>query len=196
MAAAAVLAPLPAAAVPEPPERSVAQLLTDLQQMYRKAGQATGTYNATTAKLNRRRAELDLLESRLSRARLSLYAGRDAAGRLARQQYQSSTDISPYVRLLLAHDPQRALEQSHVIGQLARERAKTVGRLAASERHADELARRARKALDDQLSLTAQQKKQRNVVHQRLKDIEELLASLTPEQLSALAEFELPQEGD
>ena len=193
VATGGVLAPLPAAAVPEPGpggERTVAQQLTDLQGLYREAEQATETYNATAEKLTKQRTEVARLDRELARARLSLQDSRGAAGRLARQQYQNSTDISPYVRLLLARNPQQALDQGHVIGQLARERADTVGRLTGSEKKADELARQARKALDGQLSLAGRQKKDRDKVRARLKDVEVLLVSLTPEQLAALAELE------
>ncbi|WP_217239394.1 C40 family peptidase [Streptomyces sp. AC555_RSS877] len=193
MAAGTVLAPLPAAAVPEPPEparRSVADLLTDLQGLYREAERATETYNATEEKLKKRRAEVRRLDAELSRARLSLHDSRRAAGRLARHQYQNSTDISPYVRLLLARDPEHALDQGHVIGRLSRERAETVGRLTGSEKKADGLAREARKALDGQLTLAARQKKERDAVEKRLKKVEELLASLSTEELAAMAEFE------
>ena len=192
VAAGTVLAPLPAMAVPEPEprERTVAELLTDLQRLYQEAEEATETYNATEEKLRAKRAEVTRLDTALSRARLALHDSRGAAGRLARQQYQSVTDISPYVRLLLARDPQHALEQGHVIQQLARERAKTVGRLTGTEHRADALARVARKALDDQLTLAARQKRDRDAVRRKLADVEELLASLTAEQLARLAEFE------
>ncbi|WP_280891750.1 C40 family peptidase [Streptomyces sp. LBL] len=193
MAAGTVLAPRPATAVPEPREpgsRSLPALLTDLQRLYREAEQATETYNATEEKLTRQRAETGRLEKELARARLSLHDSRGAAGRLARQQYQNTGDISPYVRLLLARDPQHALDQGHVIGQVARERAETVGRLAGTEKKAAGLARAARKALDNQLTLAARRKKTRDDVHRRLGDVEKLLASLTPEQLTALAAFE------
>jgi cell wall-associated NlpC family hydrolase len=192
VAAGTFLAPLPAVAAPEPEprERSVADLLTDLQRLYREAEKATETYNATEEKLRHKRAELTRLDSALSEARLSLSDSRGAAGRLARQQYQNSNDISPYVRLLLARDPQHALDQGHVIGQLAKERAQTVGRLTGTEHRADELARRARRALDDQLTLATRQKKDRDDVRDRLDDVAGLLASLTAEQLTRLAEFE------
>ncbi|GCB45963.1 hypothetical protein SNL152K_3259 [Streptomyces sp. NL15-2K] len=193
MAAGTALAPLPAAAAPEPREpvrRPVAELLTDLRHRYREAERATETYNATEERLKKQRAEVARLDAELARTRLSLHDSRGAAGRLARQQYQNSTDISPYVRLLLARDPQHALDQGHVIGQLARERAETVGKLAVGEKRADELAREARKALDKQLALAERQKKDRDAVQKQLKAVEELLASLTPEQLAALAEFE------
>ncbi|MGN9760573.1 NlpC/P60 family protein [Streptomyces sp. SD31] len=190
--AATLLPPAPAAAAPapEPRARSTAELLTDLQRLYRKAEQATETYNATEEKLKKQRTEVARLDAALARARLSLRDSRGAAGRLARQQYQNTTDISPYVRLLLARDPQHALDQGHVIGRLARERAETVGRLTGMEKKADELARQARKALDAQLALAERQKKDRDAVRKRLKKVEELLASLTAAQLTALAEFE------
>ncbi|CAM5359576.1 Cell wall-associated NlpC family hydrolase OS=Streptomyces violarus OX=67380 GN=FHS41_002259 PE=3 SV=1 [Streptomyces violarus] len=46
-----------------------------------------------------------------------------------------------------------------MIGRLARERAETVGRLTGSERKARELARQARKALDQQLALIERRKR-------------------------------------
>ncbi|MEU6180403.1 C40 family peptidase [Streptomyces coeruleorubidus] len=199
-AATTVLAPAPATAAPEPgpakdpasvqDSASVAGLLTDLQQLYRQAEEATEAYNATEEKLKKQRAETDRLDRALARTRLSLHDSRGAAGRLARQQYQSSTDISPYLRLLLARDPQHAIDQGHVIGRLARERAETVGRLTGSERKARELARQARRALDQQLALIERRKKERDEVRERLHDIEALLASLSRDQLTALATFE------
>ncbi len=193
MAAGTAWAPLPAAAVPETPEpadRPVAELLTDLQRLYREAEQATEAYNATEEKLKKQRAEVARLDTALARARLSLHDSRGAAGRLARQQYQNTTDISPYLRLLLARDPQHALDQGHVIDQLARERAQTVVRLTDAEKKADDLAREARKALDGQLALAARRKKDRDAVRERLNEVEELLASLTPGQLTALTDLE------
>ncbi|MEU0217607.1 NlpC/P60 family protein [Streptomyces sp. NPDC006265] len=196
-AAGTVLAPAPATAVPEPhteqhdtEQHEVAGLLTDLQERYRKAEEATEAYNGTEEKLKKQRAETDRLDRALARARLSLHDSRGAAGRLARQQYQSSTDISPYVRLLLARDPQHAIEQGHVIGRLAQEWADTIGRLTGNERKAHELARKARTALDRQLALVERRKKERDEVRARLHDVEEMLASLSREQLTDLAEFE------
>ncbi|MEV3971691.1 NlpC/P60 family protein [Streptomyces sp. NPDC050698] len=192
-AATTALAPVPATAAPKPEpagDVSVAELLTDLQELYRKTEKATEAYNATEEKLKKQRAETDRLDRALVRARLSLYDSRSAAGRLARQQYQSSTDISPYMRLLLARDPQHAIEQGQVIGRLARERAGAVGRLTGAERTARELARTSRTALDRQLALTERRRKARDEVRERLEDVEEMLTSLSREQLTALAELE------
>ncbi|UIX30816.1 C40 family peptidase [Streptomyces sp. GQFP] len=184
----------PTALIPQPDEPSVADLLTDLQQLYREAEQATHTYDATAERLKRQRAEVQRLDRQLVRARLALHERRGALGRLARQQYQNSTDISPYVQLLLARDPQHALEQGHVIRQLALERAETVGRLVGGERRTGGLARAARAALDEQLTLAERQKRARDSVRERLREVEELLASLSTEQLGELAELERADE--
>ncbi|MCM1942852.1 NlpC/P60 family protein [Streptomyces sp. G3] len=193
LAAGIVLAPVPAAAEPAPAatdDRTVAGLLTDLQRLYREAERATETYNGTEERLRKQRAEVRRLDTELARARTSLHDSRGAAGRLARQQYQNRSDLSPYLRLLLARDPQHAIDQGHVIGRLARERVETVGRLAGDEKKAEELARRSREALARQASLAERQEKERDGVRERLRAVEELLASLTPEQLAALAELE------
>ncbi|RPE40738.1 NlpC/P60 family protein [Streptomyces sp. Ag109_O5-1] len=195
VAAQAVLAPVPALAVPEP-QRPVAELLTDLQQLYRQAEQATETYNATEERLQRQRAEVTRLDDELALARRSLHSSRAEAGRLARQQYQSTSGISPYIRLLLARDPQHALDEGHVIGELARERARTVGRLAGDERKQADLARKARKAFDTRLALADAEKKQRDEVRARLSEVERMLAALTPDQLTALAALEQNRTAD
>jgi septal ring factor EnvC (AmiA/AmiB activator) len=179
------------AQAPSPDERSVADLLTDLQRLHREAEEATEAYDATGEELTKQRAEVTRLDRRLATARLSLHDSRSAAGRLARQQYQnSSTALSPYVRLLMTHDPHRALEQGHVIGQVARERADTVERLVGSEQDTDALARKARAALDRQLTLTERRKREHDTVRDRLDEVEELLSSLTPEQLTAIKKSE------
>ncbi|MGV9895209.1 C40 family peptidase, partial [Streptomyces tendae] len=151
---------------------------------------ATETYNGTEERLREQRAEVRRLDAELARTRTSLHDSRGAAGRLARQQYQSSGSLSPYLRLLLARDPQHAVDQGHVIGRLARERVETVGRLTGDEKRADELSRRSREALGRQASLAERQERERDGVRERLRAVEAMLASLTPEQLAALAELE------
>ncbi|MBD9726598.1 coiled-coil domain-containing protein [Streptomyces caniscabiei] len=187
-------APAPAMATTEPPApegRSVAELLTDLRRLHQEAEKATEAYHRTGEELRRQRAEVAGLDHRLAAARLSLHDSRGAAGRLARQQYQnSSTALSPYVRLLMSRDPHRALEQGHVIGQVARERAETIERLAGSEQDTDALARRGRVALDRQLTLAEQHRREHDTASDRLDRIEELLAALTPDQLAALRKSE------
>ncbi|MEU6401233.1 C40 family peptidase [Streptomyces sp. NPDC046985] len=171
-------------------QRTTAALLTDLQKLYRQAEQATETYDADAERLVKQRAEADRLNAALTRARVALREGRTAAGRLARQQYQGGSGLSPYLQLLLARDPQQALDQGHVIGQVARERAATVARLAAREKDADGLARRAHAALSAQFAVALRERKARDDVRGRLHAVEGMLASLSGGQLAALAAFE------
>ncbi|MCX3063835.1 C40 family peptidase [Streptomyces beihaiensis] len=192
--AGALLAPVPAraaAAAPGPDgERSVATLLTDLQKLYRQTEEATEAYDAAREALRSRREETDEMSRKLAEARGALHDSRVAAGRLAREQYQGHSDISPYVRLLLSPDPEHALDQGHVLGQAAKERRAAVDRLVGGERRADDLATKARAALDAQLKLADQEKKRRDTVRGRLRQVEELLASLSGEQLAALTRLE------
>ncbi|MFF4854199.1 NlpC/P60 family protein [Streptomyces rubiginosohelvolus] len=178
-----------ALAAPEAP-RSVAALLRELQTRYQAAEEASETYNATAEKLKQRTAQLKKVNADLAKARAALEVSRGDAGRLAREQYQGRTEFSAYLRLLLAHDPQRALDQSHVVGRLAANRAATVDRLTGSARRADQLAAASRKALDQQKKLAARQKKQRDAVNGKLREVEGLLATLSEEQITQLAGLE------
>ncbi|MFC8658861.1 C40 family peptidase [Streptomyces parvus] len=178
-----------ALAAPEAP-RSVAALLRELQTRYQAAEEASETYNATAEKLKERTARLKKVNADLAKARAALEVSRGDAGRLAREQYQGRTEFSAYLRLLLAHDPQQALDQSHVVGRLAANRAATVDRLTDAARRADRLAAASRKALDQQKKLAARQKKQRDAVNGKLREVEGLLATLSEEQIDQLAGLE------
>ncbi|MEV0254268.1 NlpC/P60 family protein [Streptomyces sp. NPDC050732] len=180
----------PAQAAPTPEGRSVTALLTDLHRLYQAAEEASETYNATEEKLKKQRARAKALDDALAKARAAVRDSRGDAGLFARQQYQGTTELSPYVRLLLARDPQRALDQGHVIGRMAAGRAATVERLLGGEKKADDLARAAKKALTDRAALAARQKKQRDKVEGQLREVEELLSSLSADQLAALMEAE------
>ncbi|RLV69553.1 NLP/P60-family secreted protein [Streptomyces sp. CBMAI 2042] len=170
--------------------KSVTTLLRDLQTRYQAAEEASETYNATAEKLKQRTAQAKKVNTELAKARAALELSRGDAGRLAREQYQGRTEFSAYLQLLLARDPLRALDQSHVVERVAAGRAATVERLTADARRADALAAASRKAVDEQKKLAARQKKQRDTVRGKLKEVETLLATLSAEQLAQLAGLE------
>ncbi|WP_330320678.1 NlpC/P60 family protein [Streptomyces clavifer] len=178
--------PVPAAGAPQ----TIAGMLTRLQTLYQEAEEAGELFTGAEEELKRQTARAAKLGTELTAARSALDSSRRDAGRLARAQYQGHTDFSVYLRLLLAPDPQRALEQSHVIERAQAGRAATVDRLTGAERHADALASRSRAVLARQRKLAAQQKEQRDTARSRLRDVEALLASLSPEQLAELSELE------
>ncbi|MFF3160066.1 NlpC/P60 family protein, partial [Streptomyces sp. NPDC057910] len=198
--ATATMAPVAVAAPPsgesaatlseEPPETSASVLLTQLQTLYRQAEEATEAYKTTGVELKRLEAEDKKLNASLASARSALVQSRSAAGRRAREQYQGRDDLSDYLRVLLAHDPQSALDQGHVLTHAAVERQAAVDRLTRGERQAAELARASRRALEEQQALAQRQQHEQDDVELRLKEGEKLLAELSPEQLADLARLE------
>ncbi|WP_066953833.1 C40 family peptidase [Streptomyces lushanensis] len=170
--------------------RTVSGMLSRLQLLYRQAEQATEAFNATEAELTRQRAETKRLTAALARSRTALSLSRGDAGRLARRQYQGQSELSGYLRLLLARDPQQALEESYLVRRTARDRAHTLARLAGTEKRAAALATASREALGRQQTLATKQRKQRDMVKSRLLDVEKLLASLSRRQIAAVAALE------
>ncbi|WP_438291704.1 NlpC/P60 family protein [Streptomyces sp. HUAS TT7] len=174
----------------QPPETSAPALLAQLQTLYRQTEEATEAYKTTDVELKRREAEEQRLAASLSKARTALDRSRRDAGRLAREQYQGRSELSTYVRLLLARDPQSALDQRHVLDRAARERQAALARLARGEQQAADLARASRRALDEQQALARRQQQAKDDVELRLKEVEKLLAGLSPEQLAELTRLE------
>ncbi|MFF7336500.1 NlpC/P60 family protein [Streptomyces sp. NPDC008163] len=185
--ATAVAAPSPAPPAPGAPAGGAAALLSELQRLYQQAEEATETYNGTTAELKKRTARAKKLDAALVTARRSLARGRDAAGQLAREQYQGRSELSAYLRLLLMRDPEAALTQGQVIQRLAAGRVAAVQRLGAAEKRAGELAKESRKVLAEQRTLTARKKKDRDTVRTRLKQVEAKIATLTEDQLAEVS---------
>ncbi|MGW2476381.1 NlpC/P60 family protein [Streptomyces sp. NPDC001665] len=188
--ATAVAAPSPAPPAPGAPAGGAAALLSELRRLYQQAEEATETYNGTTSELKKRAARAKKLDAALVTARRSLAKGRDAAGQLAREQYQGRSELSAYLRLLLMRDPEAALTQGQVIQRLAAGRVAAVQRLGAAEKRAGELAKESRKVLAEQRTLAARKKKDRDTVRTRLKQVEAKIASLTEDQLSEVSGLE------
>lgn len=183
-----VAGPVPGAgAEPGLPEgESVGVLLTRLQGLYQKAEEATEAYNATDEALRAGQAEERLRAAELGKARTEFDSERAIAGRLAREQYQGAQGLSPYARMLLAGNPQAALDQRRLAAREGARRAGVLARLARGEKKADALAVRAREALDARQTLAAQQKLHKDEVAAQLKEVERVLAALTPDQLTRL----------
>ncbi|KOG26973.1 MULTISPECIES: C40 family peptidase [Streptomyces] len=182
-----------AAALPPPGGDSVTALLTRLRTLYRQAEEATERFNAAEEALKAQTADTGKVTARLTAARTALAQGRAEAGRIAREQYQGGSEFSTYLGLLFSPDPQSALDQGHLMARAARGRATAVERLEGAERRADALATASRKALDRQQGLAAAQRTRRDEVTGRLREVEKLLAGLSPEQLARLTELERVQ---
>ncbi|MGW0747979.1 NlpC/P60 family protein [Streptomyces sp. NPDC002587] len=178
--------PLPTVHAEPLPGENVGVLLTRLQGLYQKAEEATEAYNATEVALRSRQEEERRLSAESGKARSALGTEKALLGRLAREQYQGSRGLSPYARMLLAGNPQAALDQRRLTAREGARQAAVLKRLMRGERAADALAARAREALDSQQSLAARRRQQKDEVAVQLKEVERVLASLTAEQLAQL----------
>ncbi|MFF5974392.1 NlpC/P60 family protein [Streptomyces sp. NPDC012769] len=181
------------AAPPDEGDSSVGGLLTRLRTLYQDSERAGQAYTAAGEALTRQTAETRKATAELTAARRALARGRDEAGRLARRQYQGRSELSPYLGLLLAPDPQRALDQGRLLARAARERAGVVARLQAAEKKADALATASRKALERRQALLADRKKHKETAQAKLREVERLLASLSADQLARLNSLEKTQ---
>lgn len=179
-------APAAPGAVPE----SVPAMLTRLQRLYQQSEEAGEAYNATEVALTRRRAATKQLTASLAQARAALARNRADVGQLARAQYHGQSDLSDYLRLLLADDPQHAVDQGRLLARAAHGRAATLSGLAKGEKHADALAAASRKALATQQSLTARKKQQRDTAAAKLRQVTALLAGLSGDQVAQLNSLE------
>ncbi|AWI30934.1 coiled-coil domain-containing protein [Streptomyces tirandamycinicus] len=164
----------------------VSRALTRLQGLFRQAAEASEAYDATRDVLAGRAAETRRLSTALADARSALARSRDEAGRLARRQYQGRTELSPYLGLLLARDPRSALDQGRLLERAADGSRAVITRMERRTRRADALAAAARRAFEEQRALAERQREQRDTLRGRLDDVEEVLASLSPEELAAL----------
>ncbi|MEV6326982.1 C40 family peptidase [Streptomyces sp. NPDC051909] len=178
------------AAAPTDPPDSVGGLLTRLRTLYQETERATEAYNAADEALKKQTADTRRTGAELTAARAALQKGRDEVGRLARQQYRSRGELSPYLGLLLSADPGDALDQRRLLARAARERAAAVTRLQTAEKKADALAHASRTALERRTALLGGRKKQKETVEAKLREVERLLAGLSPEQLGRLASLE------
>ncbi|MGW6455667.1 NlpC/P60 family protein [Streptomyces sp. NPDC055078] len=175
-----------------PPAVAVADALTRLRVLYRQAEDARADHRASEDRLRKQRARTAGLGQRLGRARSALLDSRAAAGRLAREQYQGRSELSPHLRLLLARDPRHALDEGHVMERAAAYRVSTVTRLAKDAKRTAALASASRKALARERVLAQRQQRAKETAENRLRAVEQLLASLTDEQIAALADPAAP----
>ncbi|MGV9689694.1 NlpC/P60 family protein [Streptomyces sp. NPDC003444] len=182
-----------AAALAPPGGTSVTGLLTRLRTLYRQAEEATERYNAAEERLRLRTADAKDLAVRLTTARKALDRERAEAGRIARAQYQGRSELSSYLDVLFAPDPRAAMDRERLAAREGRDRAGTVARLETAARRADALASASHQALDRQRRLTAEQRTRSDEVRTKLKEVEKLLAALSPTQLTRLTELERTQ---
>ncbi|MFI9719285.1 coiled-coil domain-containing protein [Streptomyces sp. NPDC052396] len=188
-----VLTPVPGAAArpqAQPPGQPVNVLLSRLRSLYRRAEAANTGYRGADAELRRQRATATRLDESLARARVNLANGRDAVGAVAREQYRSGAGtLSRTLAFLLGGDVP-AYERWRAYQSAADRRLAAVNGLAEDERHTAAEARRAREALNAQLSLATVRKRQRDTARRQLAEVERRLAGVSRTELAELRRLE------
>ncbi|MGQ4512324.1 NlpC/P60 family protein [Streptomyces sp. DW26H14] len=190
-AAVTVLAAVPSTAAPEP--GGVAALLTQLKSLYQQAEAAGEAYNTTEQALAKQRTAATKAGGGLAEARAALARGRSAAGALARAQYRGTPELSGYLQLLLSDDPERAVEQQHMLARAARGTVATESLLVHSKQQADAAAAKSGAALAKQQRLAALKKRQRDTAESKLRQVESLLAALPSSTLAQVAALDRGQ---
>ncbi|WP_405753829.1 NlpC/P60 family protein [Streptomyces sp. NBC_01411] len=169
---------------PAAPRTPAEATLTRLRTLYQQSEQAGQTYRATTEALKRQQAKANSVGAGLVKARMELAQSRNAAGRLAREQYQEQSGLSPYISLMLGGDPQQALDAGHQIQRASADLMAKARRLQKAEAHAGKLDTASRAALQKKQALVARQKQQYKTAQARLREAEALLAGLSPGEAS------------
>ncbi|WP_425582452.1 coiled-coil domain-containing protein, partial [Streptomyces synnematoformans] len=168
----------------------LSELLTRLQTLHGQAERATEAYHATVEELKKLRAETRELAGDLADTRAELAAARHRAALIARAQYRGP-GLAPYLQLLVARDTETALDRKQIISRAVGNQAAVVTRLEAGAERLDALTGSSRKALARQRELAGERKRRRDRVDDRLAEVRDALAELTPGQLAALDRLEV-----
>ncbi|AUH40660.1 C40 family peptidase [Streptomyces sp. CMB-StM0423] len=166
------------------------ELLTRLQTLHGQAERATEAYHATAEDLTDARAETARLTGDLADTRADLATARRRAGLLARAQYRGP-GLAPYLQLLVARDTETALDRKQVISRAIGNQAAVVTRLESGAKRLGALTDSSREALDRQRELAGERKRRRDRVDDRLTEVADALAELTPAKLAALDQLEV-----
>ncbi|MQY13684.1 hypothetical protein SRB5_38340 [Streptomyces sp. RB5] len=193
LALCAALLTLPAAA-PDPQEPP-AGVLGRFQQVYERGQTAERQYAALSAELAVQQRRTAAADRALARARGELADGRRRAAVLAREQYRSGGGFSPYLRVLLARDPEDALERSAALVRVSEHQALILRELFLAERRVDRRASQARTALEKKRGTAERRRDRARQVKRELAAAEELLAELAPADVAA-AEDALNGDGE
>ncbi|EST38688.1 hypothetical protein N566_06080, partial [Streptomycetaceae bacterium MP113-05] len=177
--------------VSRPGERSVAELLAALKALYGERDRASDAYRRAAGALRDQQQRTDKLERRLVRTRHRLSEERRTAARIARAQYRAGAPGLPTaVQVLLADDPVVALHHGHVLERASARQQATVRALASGERHRGAAAARAHEALQRQQRLADRKERKRQGARRAMHEVERMLTSLTPAELTALHRYE------
>ncbi len=181
----------PAAADPAPDIETVRKRV---EQLDRKAAEATESYNAAREKLASITVAVKAADVRVVQQQVRVERARQALGRLAAETYKSG-DLNGLL-LLLDDDPQALLAASGLRSSLGERKARGVAALLAEQEQLDAdrgaLAEQKRELGETRTRLAGAKK----TVEDKLSQSKALLARLDGEQRRALQQVSRSMDGD
>ncbi|MEU6920691.1 NlpC/P60 family protein [Streptomyces sp. NPDC046631] len=177
-----------AAALPGPahadPQRTPAQVRSEVDRLYHDAEVATEQYNGAKEKATAAEGALDTLRDEAARRTERLNASRAALGSFAAAQYRTG-GLDTSVQLALSSDPDQYLERAAYLDRIGDRQAAALDKV----RHqVAQIATLRAQAKGKQAALAARQaelKKHRATITAKLAEARRLLARLSPPERTA-----------
>ncbi|MEU6013210.1 C40 family peptidase [Streptomyces sp. NPDC047515] len=182
-AGAATAAALPGSAHADP-QRTPAQVRSEVDRLYHDAEVATEQYNGAKEKAAAAADAVDTLRDEAARRTERLNASRDALGSLAAAQYRTG-GLDPALQLALSSDPDQYLERASYVDRIGDRQAAEVDTVERQVARIAQLRSQAGGKLAALASRQAELKKHKATVRTKLADAQRLLATLSPAERSA-----------
>ncbi|WP_281157347.1 NlpC/P60 family protein [Streptomyces sp. HYC2] len=182
-------APSPSPSVTLAPDKDLQAVRAKLDKLYHDAAVATDAYNLAREKAEKQSAEIADLNRKIADEQRRLDGLKDRAGAAARAQYRTG-GLPPEVQLMLGNDPQDFFDGA---GRVLQGQRATKGLIEETTRIQQDLKLYADDAADRWQKLEAGRKAKaaaKKRIKERIKEAEQLEATLEKRQRERLAELE------
>ncbi|GED86181.1 C40 family peptidase [Streptomyces sp. 6-11-2] len=182
-------APSPSPSVTLAPDKDLQAVRAKLEELYHDAAVATDAYNLAKEKAEKQSAEITDLNRKIADEQRKLDGLKDRAGAAARAQYRTG-GLPPEVQLMLGNDPQDFFDGA---GRVLQGQRATKGLIEETTRTQQDLKLYADDAADRWQKLEAGRKAKaaaKKRIKERIKEAEQLEATLEKRQRERLAELE------
>ncbi|MFJ5918938.1 NlpC/P60 family protein [Streptomyces ardesiacus] len=191
---AIILLPGPGYAAPGEPDphtdKSIEDIRTELDGLYREAEVATEAYNAANEKAVKQEKRLTTLRADLTRAEKRVKDLHDLAGAAARTQYRGGDLAATGIQLLLGDHPEAALDEASQARQALRGLVNVSETQKTARQELGEQTAAAKKELRKLESSRADKAAAKQKIEKKIATAEEIEAGLEEEQTRRLAELE------
>ncbi|MFJ6010881.1 NlpC/P60 family protein [Streptomyces sp. NPDC092952] len=181
---AATAAALPGPAAHAEPQRTPAQVKSEVDRLYHEAEIATERYNGAKEKATAAEKALDDLRDEAARRTERLNTSRDELGAFAAAQYRTS-GLGPSVQLALSSDPDQYLERASYLDRIADRQSVALDRVRRQVARIATLRAEAKGQLADLTARRAELRKSKATITTRLTEARRLLDRLTPTERSS-----------